>query len=115
MMEEISSEQCNMCSETEIPETISCCEENNFAGEILTSGSFTDCCNTQVIENKVEDDFLYLKQEVNNDQCSIVIVLPASLLVNDIEILKSTSSYTFDSSPPSRKNDLYNYNSVLLF
>ena len=57
MMEEASAEQCNMCADTQIPETMACCEDENFIGEIITSGNFSDCCNTKVIDNKVEDEF----------------------------------------------------------
>lgn len=114
MMEDASVEQCGMCTETEIPETMPCCEDDNFAGEIITSGNFSDCCNTQVVENKVEDDFIYLKLEVKNDKSSSVISLPLNLLVNDNLTVKSFTHYAFDSSPPSRENDLYIYNSVLL-
>jgi hypothetical protein len=114
MMEEVSSEQCGMCTENEIPETLPCCEDENYAGEIITSGNFSECCNTQVVENKVEDQFLYFKEELKNNLTSSVIELPLSVLINDKQIVKSHSLYAFDSSPPLHGNHLYIFNSVLI-
>ncbi len=114
MMDEVSAEQCGMCTETELPETMPCCEDGDSSGEIITSGNFSDCCDTQVIDNKVEDDFIYFKEEVTNYQSSSIIALPLSLFKNDNQIVKSFLHYAFDSSPPSRENDLYISNSVLL-
>ncbi|MBT8387644.1 MAG: hypothetical protein KJO12_09560 [Ignavibacteria bacterium] len=114
MMEETFADECSMCMDTNIPESMSCCEEDNFTGEIYTSGNFSDCCDTQVIENKVEDEFIYLNVEVKNDLTSSIVELPLSILTNDNEIVKSQSLYAFNSSPPSRGNDIYIYNSVLI-
>jgi len=57
MKEETSAEQCNMCTDEQIPETMICCEDDNITDEIIFSGKSSDCCDTQVIDNKVEDEF----------------------------------------------------------
>jgi hypothetical protein len=114
MMEDATIEECGMCEQAELPETMSCCEADNIADEIITSGKFLDCCNTQIIDNKVEDDFLYLKEEVKYDQSSSVVVLPVNLFEDDNQTVKTFTPYASDSSPPSRENNLYKLNSVLL-
>ena len=114
MMEEASAEQCNMCTDTQIPETMACCEDDNFAGEVITSGNFSDCCEIQLVDNKVEDEFLYLKVEVKNDLTSSIVELPLSVIFNASKTVKSHSPFAYDSSPPSLENDLYIYNSVLI-
>ncbi len=57
MIEEASAEECNMCTDLPIQETMPCCEDENLTGVIITTGNFSDCCDTQVIDNKVEDEF----------------------------------------------------------
>ena len=114
MMEEASAEQCNMCADTQIPETMACCEDDNFAGEVITSSNFSGCCEIQLVDNKVEDEFLYLKVEVKNDLTSSIVELPLSVIFNASKTVKSHSPFAFDSSPPSLENDLYIYNSVLI-
>ena len=114
MMEEASAEQCNMCADTQIPETMACCEDDNFAGEVITSSNFSGCCEIQLVDNKVEDEFLYLKVEVKNDLTSSIVELPLSVIINANQTVKSHSPFAFDSSPPSLENDLYIYNSVLI-
>ena len=114
MMEEASAEQCNMCADTQIPETMPCCENDNFADEVITSGNFSRCCEIQLVNNKVEDEFLYLKVEVKNDLTSSIVELPLSVIINDNQTVKSHSPFAFDSSPPSLENDLYIDNSVLI-
>ena len=108
MMEEASSKQCGMCEVMEQPESM------ETECEIETVEDNSDCCEIQVIENKVEDDFLYYKEEVKNDLTSSVIDLPLSILINDKQIVKSHSLYAFDSSPPLHGNNLYIFNSVLI-
>jgi len=114
MMEEASAEECNMCTDTQIPEIMPCCEDDNFAGEVITSANFSDCCEIQLVDNKVEDEFLYLKVEVKNDLTSSIVELPLSVILNANQAVKSHSPFAFDSSPPSLENDLYIYNSVLI-
>ncbi len=108
MMEEASAEQCGTCEIMEQPESM------ETECEIETVEDHSNCCDTQVIDNKVEDDFLYFKEEVKNDLTSSVIELPLNILTNDNQFVKSHSLYAFDSSPPLRGNDIYIYNSVLL-
>jgi len=57
MMEEASAEECNKCTDAQIPEIMPCCEDENFTGEFITSSNFSGCCEIQLIENKVEDEF----------------------------------------------------------
>jgi hypothetical protein len=114
MMEEASSSECSMCIDTQIPERMPCCEEDNVTGETITSGNFSGCCDTQLIDNKVEDEFLFFKQEVKNDDSSLIIIISSTTFSINNNVLKSHSPYAFDSSPPSLENNLYISNSVLL-
>ncbi len=114
MMEEASSSEYGMCTETQIPEKMPCCEEDNFAGEIITSGNFSDCCEIQIVDNKLKDEFLFFIQKIKNDDSSLILYLSSDTFSIDNNILKLHSPYAFDSSPSSRDNDLYIYNSVLI-
>jgi hypothetical protein len=114
MMEEASSEQCGMCENMEQPESMQGCEAMETECEIETIEDHYNCCNTQVIDNKVEDEFLYLKIEVKNDLTSSIVALPVSVIINTNQTVKSHSPFAFDTSPPSLENDLYIYNSVLI-
>ena len=114
MMEEASTEQCGLCEVMEQPESMQGCESMETECELETVEDHSNCCETQVIDKKVEDDFLYFKEEVKNDLTSSVIELPLSILINDKQIVKSHSLYAFDSSPPLHGNDLYIFNSVLI-
>jgi hypothetical protein len=72
MMEEASSEQCGMCENMEQPESMQGCEAMETECEIETIEDHSSCCDTQVIDNKVEDEFIYLKVEVKNDLTSSI-------------------------------------------
>lgn len=114
MMEEASSEQCGMCENMEQPESMQGCETMETECEIETIEYHSNCCDTKVIDNKVEDEFLYLKVEVKNDLTSSIVELPLSVIINANQTVKSHSPFAFDTSPPSLENDLYIYNSVLI-
>ena len=114
MMEEASSVQCGMCENMEQPESMQGCEAMETECEIETVEDHSNCCDTQVIDNKVEDEFIYLKVEVKNDLTSSIVELPLSVIFNANQTVKSHSPFAFDSSPPSLENDLYIYNSVLI-
>ncbi len=114
MMEEASSEQCGMCETVEQPDPMQGCESMESECEIKSDQDHSNCCDTQVIDNKIDDDFIYFKEEVKDDVSSSLIELPLNILTNDNQFVKSHSLYAFDSSPPLRGNDIYIYNSVLL-
>jgi hypothetical protein len=114
MMEEASSEECGMCETSDRQDPMQGCESMETECEIETVQDHFNCCETQIIDDKVEDEFIYFKEEINNDLSSSLIELPFSILTNDIQFVKSHSLYAFDSSPPLRGNDIYIYNSVLL-
>ena len=84
MMEEASAEQCNMCADTQIPETMPCCENDNFADEVITSGNFSGCCEIQVVNNKVEDEFS-LSGNSKLITCIVVVTICPSILESEKE------------------------------
>jgi len=84
MMDEASAEQCNMCADTQILETMACCEDDNFTGELITSGNFSGCCNTQVIEYKVEDEFS-LSGKIKLITSIVVLLINPSILESEKE------------------------------
>lgn len=57
MMNEASAQECNMCTENQVAETKTCCENDSFTEEIISPGKIEDCCKTSVVNNKVEDEF----------------------------------------------------------
>jgi len=85
MMEEASAEQCNMCADTQIPETMACCEDENFKGEIITSGKFSDCCEIQVVDIKIKDDFSLSGNTKLNTSIVVASISP-SILESEKEI-----------------------------
>ena len=99
MMNEVSSEQCGMCTENEIPETSSCCKDENFAGEIITSGNFSECCNTQVVENKVEDQF---SLSSNTKHITNIVAISVSPLILESEKDGSSFKQNNYSLPPPK-------------
>jgi len=114
MMEKASSEQCEICEISVKPDPMQDCEAMETECEIETVQDHSSCCDTQVINDKVEDDFINFKEEVKNDLSSSLIDLQFIILTNDSQFVKSHSLYAFDSSPPFYGNDIYIYNSALI-
>ena len=114
MMEEASSSECGMCADTQVPDKMPCCEEDNFSGDILASGNFSGCCKIQLADNNIEDEFLFIKQEIKVHDSSLSIMLSSNTYSIENNVLKSHSPYAFDSSPPALENNLYISNSVLI-
>jgi len=84
MMEEASAEQCNMCADTQILETMACCEDDNFTGEVITSGNFSVCCVTHIIEYKVKDEFS-LSGKTKLITSIVVLLINPSILESEKE------------------------------
>ena len=111
MMNSSSSELCEMHKVKEIKH--SCCEEDLDYSVKLTS-EIPACCQSQLINNKVKDDFLFNKTTENLKVSSENLVC---FIVTVPEVLNVTVQETFnnDSSPPFLINpEIYISNSALL-
>jgi hypothetical protein len=91
-----------------------CCAEETLEHPITISYDMPDCCRVEFIYNKVKDDFIYNKSELNNLSSSeyfcqaIVLLTPSDNYINNI-------SFACDSSPPFLINpELHITNSIFL-
>ena len=109
-----ADQECTMHDNMETPESMSCCEneDSDCGGKAPLTSS--DCCETQSINKKVEDDFISFKQEIKNKFTSIIVSLSLHTLIEDENRVTSHILLAFDSSPPSSTNKIYIFNSVLL-
>ncbi|NNG26966.1 MAG: hypothetical protein HKM87_05530 [Ignavibacteriaceae bacterium] len=98
MMEETSSSECGICADTEVPEEMPCCEEDNFSSDIITSGTFSDCCEIQVVDNKLKDEFS-ISGNTKIITCIVVVSIKPSILQSEKEG-KNFQQNKFNLPPP---------------
>jgi hypothetical protein len=115
MMDEPVAESCGMCTMPDMQDdvmTMECSVEENNSNESI-SGITPVCCETQFVDNKISDQFLSVKTEINKDNISVV-----NLLISDFSLYSNSSAklnlQLQNNSPPIPGNDIYIYNSVLL-
>jgi len=114
MMEQKSISECEVCKYEMNKIVMSCCTEETDEYPVKIISENPVCCQTQFVYNKVEDEFLYNKTDVNFFSTSYN---PFQLLVLIAPIIDFSSSESFycDSSPPFLINsELHITNSVLL-
>jgi hypothetical protein len=113
MMQEKSLSECEMCS-TEVEKIVtSCCAEETSDYQVSISSENPVCCQSEFVYNKVEDQFVNIKIEI--DFYSLQnLVQPVALISSQSEFYPIESFYT-DSSPPFLINsEIHITNSVLL-
>ena len=110
MMDGMDSSECSMHHK---PVKSLCCEEQTEDNFNTISYDKPDCCQIEFVYNKVKDDFIYNKSEVNDFSSSenlfqaVTILIPADSY--------TTTSFICDSSPPFLINsELHITNSILL-
>jgi hypothetical protein len=84
----------------------SCCKDEQSDNPVKVTSANLPCCQTELVYNKVKDDFLFVKTETTN------VLVFSSLFVETINQQSSLSNlnanpfYT-DTSPPLNSNHIY--------
>ena len=114
MMEQKSLSECETCK-AEIEIIVStCCTEETVQYPITISPKNPVCCRDEFVYNKVSDDFIYNKSEINLYSSSNNLSQPIISFLPKANFSNVTSFY-FDSSPPFLINsELHISNSVFL-
>lgn len=114
MMEQKSLSECGMCkSEIEKIET-SCCSEKVSDNSVIIKSEKAACCQEELVYNKVEDEFIYNKSDVNFFSSFENLFQPI-ILISPSSDFSLEESFYCDSSPPFLINpELHITNSVLL-
>ena len=113
MMQKKSLNECEVCAE-EKEEVSSCCSEKVSENTIKFSSHRPVCCQEEFVYNKVEDEFVNNKTDVNFFSSSEILYQPIILIPHTFDFSLDESFYC-DSSPPFLINpELYISNSILL-
>ena len=113
MMGKKSLKECYMCSQ-EKEEKYSCCSEEVAENFVKLTSEKSTCCQDKFVYNKVQDEFLFNKSEINYFTSTQILFHSVSLITPSVDFLLENSFYC-DSSPPFLINPELNIsNSVLL-
>lgn len=114
MMQEKSLSECEMCSSVIEEVKPSCCSEETMEYPVKISSENPVCCQDEFVYNKVEDNFISSKTEINK-------LVTIDELISFTQVSKILSDnllsikYNISESPPTvQQKDLYLYNSILL-
>jgi len=99
MMERKSLSECEACIIEMQKVKTSCCGEEKYEGTITISSENPICCQDEFVYNKVEDEFLFSKSDVNHFSTSENLVQTITLLPPSVDFSTEDSFYC-DSSPP---------------
>jgi hypothetical protein len=99
MMQDKSLSECEMCSSAMEEVVTSCCDEETTEYPVSVSSDNPVCCQSEFVYNKVEDQFVSTKSEINFYITFINLLQPFALISCQSEIFPIKSFYT-DSSPP---------------
>lgn len=107
----VNTEKCEMEDMTSHKMPSNCCE-NDDATETI-SNYLPVCCEYEVVENKISDQFLFDNYELTKNNHSSVILIGSSDGLTSNPITKSVSEI-HNTSPPHLDNHIYLHNSILL-
>lgn len=111
MANEVNTDECMMHHK---PVKSHCCGMKTSATGLIVSSVVPDCCETEFIYNKVEDEFVTNKTDVNFFSSSQILFQSVNVIPSAIDF-SFNESYYCDSSPPFLINsDLNITNSILL-
>jgi len=114
MINQKSLDDCKICKNESENLTNSYCSMNLDDGVLTISKDNSSCCQTEFVFNKVEDEFLINKIDINFYSESQIISQSVTLIPISFEISKSLT-FQCDSSPPFLiKSELHISNSVFL-
>jgi hypothetical protein len=114
MMEQKSLNDCEVCKAEMEKIKPSCCAEETMEFSVTISSDNSNCCQDELVYNKVEDEFVNNKTETKNfvilDHSIIASVSPA-----DFTQSLFSHKYLISSSPPTfLTTNIYLNNSVFL-
>ncbi|MCW8803411.1 MAG: hypothetical protein OQK57_03350 [Ignavibacteriaceae bacterium] len=114
MMDKKSLSECEMCMADEVKAESSCCSEE-FSDYLVTLSSENPiCCQDEFVYNKIEDDFILSKTDVQLILTSEVLPQVIAVILHSVDFSFEGSFYC-DSSPPFLINpEIHITNSVLL-
>jgi hypothetical protein len=113
MMQKKSLNECEVCAE-EKEEVSSCCSKEVSENTVKFSSDRPMCCQDEFVYNKVEDEFVNIKNDANYSTSSDVLLQSTVLIPHAFDFSLEGSFYC-DTSPPFLINpELYISNSILL-
>jgi hypothetical protein len=114
MMGKRSLSECEACKAKIENIESSCCSNETPEYPVTISSDQPVCCQDAFVYNKVEDQFLFNKSEINYFTSTQILFHSVSLITPSVDFLLENSFYC-DSSPPFLINPELNIsNSVLL-
>ncbi len=111
MMEMTVAESCEMQEMATNNMMSGCCEKDK--AKVTISGYVPVCCEIEVSENKLSDQFIFVNNEKNKNTYFTLILINTNILL-DSDPSNHSKHNLHNTSPPHFNNDLYIQNSVLL-
>ena len=114
MMETKSLSECDVCINEMEEIAFSCCSGRTFENKVTIASENTACCEDEFVYNKVDDEFVNIKTDVNYFTSSEILLQLIVLIPHTFDFSLEVFFYC-DTSPPLLINsELYIANSVLL-
>ena len=107
----VNTEECGMEDMTPGKMSFGCCEKGE--AEVTISDYLPVCCEIEMVENKVSDQFLFVNIETNKNTNFTVILISTNIHL-DSNPLHHFQHNLHNTSPPHLDNDIYIQNSILL-
>jgi len=107
----VNTEDCGMEDMASNKLSSGCCEKDD--AKVTISGYMPVCCEIELVENKVSDQFLFVNNESNKNSNFNVILINTNLLW-DSNPLEHSEYNLHNTSPPHLDNHIYLQNSILL-
>lgn len=113
MLDKKTLNECDMCSQ-EKEENYSCCSEEVAENFVKLTSENSTCCQDKFVYNKVQDEFLFNKYDINSFISVEKLIQTTFLIPISIDFYSENSFYC-DSSPPFLINpEIHITNSSLL-
>ena len=114
MMETKSLSECEICKAEMEKINPSCCAVETMEFSVTISSDISACCQEEFVYNKVEDEFVNNKTDVNFFSTSDILFQSIVLIPHTFDFSLEESFYC-DSSPPFLINpELHITNSIFL-
>ena len=107
----VNTEECGMEDMASKKVSSGCCEKDD--AKVTISSYMPVCCEIEVVENKVSDQFLFDNYETNKNNNFSVILISFKVGL-EFNLLQHSDFALHNTSPPHVVNDIYLQNSVLL-
>ena len=107
----VNTEECGMEKIASKKVSSGCCEKDDT--KVTISGYMPVCCEIELVENKVSDQFLFVNNETNKNT-NFNVILISSTVHLDSNPLEHSEYNLHNTSPPHLDNNIYLQNSILL-